>query len=94
MKLFRVSCSIDVDMVVVAENEEQARKVGKENWLEEMANAGLEPSGFSATEVRRRSEIGFLRDEDLDGIYPWEPEGHHWETLTIGELLRKQGIVK
>jgi hypothetical protein len=96
-KLYHVTCEIEIDMVVLAENDEQAKRLGEKYWYEEMSNASLSPSTYHAMEVRHRRDLGYLEDRDLETIPPWGPDGI-WENgssspqRSIFEYMEERGI--
>jgi hypothetical protein len=90
MKLYHVSMTLDIDMVVLAENKEEAVQVGKDNWSDEILDSGIEPEHVAAFEVTRRKQLEFARAlAPLDGI---QPKGAHNPQLSIEEYLDELGI--
>jgi hypothetical protein len=96
LKVFHVTCQIEIDMVVLAESSEHAERIGERNWHEEMQNAAP-PSRFSAFEVTDRRGLSHLADEDLECVPPYGPDGI-WENgcsspqRSIAEYLRERGV--
>lgn len=96
LKVFHVSCQIDIEMVVLAESGEHAKRIGERNWHEEMVNSAP-PGHFVAFEVTDRSGVSFLADEDLECVPPYGPDGI-WENgcsspqRSIAEYLRERGV--
>jgi hypothetical protein len=91
-KLYHVCGTLDIDMVVLAINEGQAREIGKSSWSEEMRNAGLAPEAFSVSQVRSKGQLGWLPDEYIDAITPYGPDEEDSPQLTILEYLNQMGI--
>lgn len=85
-KLYVVYATLNIEMVVLAENEEQAKKVGKAEWHTEMSNAGLEADITHTMEIKKAKQVPF---EELLGVPPYG-EGNPQETLQ--ELLDAAGI--
>lgn len=96
LKMFHVTCQIDIDMVVLAESGEHAMRIGERNWREEMQNAAP-ANRFSAFEVTDRHVVSHLADEDLECVPPYGPDGV-WENgcsspqRSIAEYLRERGV--
>jgi hypothetical protein len=74
-RLFHVSCNVTVDMVVLAEDEEEANAIGAMSWQDEIEEYDLDPDDFSAKEITARKQIDWIEDEDLDSTCPYEAEG-------------------
>ncbi len=79
-------------MLVLANDEEQAEEIGKEEWHEEISQAGLEPNHFDAQEVTARRQVAFYGDDNLKSITPYGPEGEDSPQMTIVEWLDAKGI--
>lgn len=79
LKLFYVSLTLDIDMMVLAEDEKQAKKSGQENWRDDVSNAGSEPSLTHVKEVSSRSQASWMEDEEIDGCAPYGVRGQKYE---------------
>lgn len=95
-KLFHVTLTLDIDLVVLAENEEEAVAVGKDKWLEEVRNSGLEPGNVGAREVTKVKQLtclGLFLDYPPFGVEGrvYE-EGSYSPQLTIAEYMESMGI--
>jgi hypothetical protein len=98
LKLFHVSATLNIDMVVLAESQAQAEEVGKKNWYEEVRDAGLEPEGYYAREVTDAGQVEWMGEDNLDGCMPYGPEDRTFENgcsspqLTLNEYMKQMGI--
>lgn len=91
-KLFHVSGTLDIDLVALATDEDEAVEIAKKHWSTEVSDAGLCPDKWYAQEVRRSAQVKYLGDL-MESIPPYGIDDESSPQLSISEYLDKQGIV-
>ena len=92
-KLYHVNVTFEVDLVALALNREEAEIIGRNNWREEMRNAGTSPDCIRAEEVKTRNKIERILDaEDLEHVTPYGSEHEPSPQLSIAEYCKQLGI--
>ena len=92
-KLFHVTTTIEIDMVVLAEDEEEANAIGALSWQSEIDEYEIDPDDFSSTVITKRKQIDWIEDEDLDSTCPYDgDEEETTEAASIQEHLDDLGI--
>lgn len=92
-KLFHVTTTIEIDMVVLAEDEEEAVAIGAMSWQTEIDDYEIDPDDFSASLITKRRQINWMEDEELDSTCPYDgDEEETTEGASIQEHLDDLGI--
>ncbi len=90
-RIYHVSTTLDVDLVVLASSEEEAEEVGKAHWLDEVQDCGLEPNRFHVDEVTNARQLKWLGKENLEGV-PYGPDDQDSPQRSIEEYLAAMGV--
>lgn len=91
-KLFHVSATVEVDLLVLAKDEAEAKEIGKANWREELSETGQEPEYMRSREVERKSDIGWVHPDDLQYTSIYVAKGTSAPDEDLDELLEAMGI--
>lgn len=94
LRLFKVQVSVEFDIAVFAQDEEEARKVATRHWHQELQDGGIEPDLFPEPMTEQTWTHG---DCDPDSL-PWAPDGTVCEDgcenpqRTLQEYLEERGL--
>ena len=91
-RIFHVTATLEIDLVVLAKNERDAEMVGVEHWLDEVHEAALAPDKFVAIEVTRRHQLDWFGPDNLVASSPYGREDQESPQLTIHEYLQSLQI--
>ena len=91
-RIYHISATLDVDLVVLASSEEEAEEVGKSNWLGEVHDCGLAPSRFHVDEVTNVRQLNWLDRDTFESGVPYGPDDKESPQRSIEEYLTAMGV--
>ncbi len=94
-KLFHVSAILQLDMVVLAEDAQQAMAVGNDSFSTELMNSGNDPT-LRANEIKKVDDLPW-DTEDCDMTPPYGPVGDYGNgcdtpQFSVTEYMKMLGI--
>ncbi len=92
--LFHVHCTLELDMVVLAKDRDQAIQAAKDNFWDELHEnvIDLDTIEFDPDEIDGRDQLDWLGEENIKYCTPVGVATERHPQLTILEYLDKLGI--